>query len=83
MTLTNEQMQKAFPRMVDEYVKDKPCDLTKKDFKDALNAIDDWLNLPATKTTINNLFPANFKAKASVNDKIQILLIVLESKLRG
>lgn len=83
MTLTTEQMKKAFPRMVDEYVKSKPCDLTKQDFKDALNAIDDWLELPATKQTINNLFPTNFKNNASVDDKIQILLIVLESKLRG
>lgn len=83
MTLTAEQRKKVFDRMVDEYTKDKPCDLVKADFKDAITAIDDWLDLPSTKTTINNLFPANFKAKASVNDKIMILLIVLESKLRG
>lgn len=83
MTLTGSKLKRAFDRIVAKYIEDKPCDLVKADFKDAINAIDDWLDLPATKTAINNQFPTNFKTKASVNDKIEILLAVLEGKLRG
>lgn len=83
MTLTGKKLRKAFDELVNEYTKDKPCNLTKQDLKAAINAVDDWLDLQPTRQMINQVFPARFRQGATANDKISILLIVLNAKLRG
>lgn len=75
-------LQDAFNRITSIYSQDKPMDLVKNDFKTAIQAVSDWLDV-GIKTDLEAIFPSKTASKFSIDDKLKILEIVLEEKLRG
>ena len=63
--LPPEQLRTVFRQTVEEYVKLKPTDLSKQDFKDAIQATSNWLDDNAASYL--NALPAKFRNNAPIS----------------
>lgn len=72
--LTNPQIQEVFNLIVRDYLNDKPVDIVKKDFKDAIQAADNWIDDNAL--AFNAILPLPFRVNASVATKAALLAFV-------
>ena len=81
MTLTAEQISKVFKKMVREYVKTQPCDMTKDDFKSAVTDTEAWT--VTNESSFNTALPEPFKTNATTSQKALLLAYVLSVKYLG
>lgn len=81
MTLTTDQINKVFSKIVAEYIKTKPCDMTKADIKNAVTAAEQWT--VDNEASFNTALPATFKANATTTEKALLLAYVLSVKYLG
>ncbi len=81
MTLTTEEISNVFIQMVRAYIKTRPADMLKQDFKDAVVAAEQWTI--DNEGSFNTALPATFKANATTTEKALLLAYVLSVKYLG
>ena len=81
MALTPQQVRTVYRDLTDQYLKDKPADLTKDDFKAAIAAADAWID--ANAVSFNLALPPAFRTAATASQKASLLAFVALTKFRG
>jgi len=67
--------------MVREYIKTRPADMVKADFKNAVIAAEAWTT--DNEASFNTALPEPFKSKATTTEKALLLAYVLSVKYLG
>ena len=81
MTLTADEIAKVKKRLVREYTKTKPADMTTPEFNNAVTLAEAWVT--SNEASFNTALPEPFKTNATTTEKALLLAYVLSVKYLG